>query len=67
MSTPEVDPRLEKSINMERFASAMAATPWNPLTSPHWKSVPITRLRDMLIAVFLSSAAAGFVIELISK
>lgn len=66
MPAPGASQQSEKKINMERFASAVAITGWNPLTSPYWKSVPIARLRDMLIAVFLSSSAIGFVLELIT-
>ena len=56
----------DKTISFERLATAMATSAWNPLTSPHWQSVPIVRLRDMLVAVFLSSAAMGFVLEVMT-
>jgi hypothetical protein len=39
---------------------------YNPLSSPHWQEVPLSRLRNVALAIMLSSSTAGFVMDIVA-
>ncbi|MBV9301570.1 MAG: SpoIIE family protein phosphatase [Acidobacteriaceae bacterium] len=38
----------------------------NPLSSPHWQEVPLSRLRNLALGIMLTTSSGGFVMDIIA-